>query len=142
MNQEPRLERYRELQQYVDWTPADADAVRSVAALLEPAFRAIVDDFYAEIHRHPSASKVLTGGEAQVQRLKITLHRWIGDLFSGNYDAEYVQRRWKVGARHAEIGLNQIYCNVALSRIRRILPMRSTRHGVAVLPSCRRSLAL
>jgi two-component system NtrC family sensor kinase len=118
MDRESLLERYRELQQYVDWTSADAAAVRSVAALLEPAFKAIVDDFYVEVGRHPRASRVLTGGEAQIQRLKTTLFRWIGDLFCGNYDDDYVLRRWQVGLRHAEIGLDQIFCNVALSRIR------------------------
>jgi len=60
MHRDALVERYGELQRYVNWTPADADAVRSVAAQLEPAFFLIVDDFYVEIHRHPRASRVLT----------------------------------------------------------------------------------
>src|SRR5262249_28947483 len=31
----------------------------------------------------------------------------------------YVQRRWQIGCRHVEIGLNQVYTNTALSRLRR-----------------------
>jgi signal transduction histidine kinase len=34
------------------------------------------------------------------------------------YDADYVERRWRVGWRHVEIGLDQVYTNVALSRLR------------------------
>ena len=37
---------------------------------------------------------------------------------AGDYDADYVARRWRVGWRHVEIGLEQVYTNVALSRLR------------------------
>jgi signal transduction histidine kinase len=40
------------------------------------------------------------------------------DLFSAQYDQQYVSRRWRVGLRHVEIGLDQVYTNVALSRLR------------------------
>jgi signal transduction histidine kinase len=79
---------------------------------------ALVDDFYAEIERHPDARKVITGGAAQVERLKTTLARWLRELLCGCYDREYVTRRWRVGWRHVEIGLDQVYTNVALSRLR------------------------
>ena len=35
------------------------------------------------------------------------------------YDASYVARRWEAGHRHVEIGLNQLYANAALARLRR-----------------------
>jgi signal transduction histidine kinase len=47
------------------------------------------------------------------------LVRWLEELFSGQYDRDYVERRWRVGFRHVEIGLNQVYTNAALSRLRR-----------------------
>src|SRR5262249_38362034 len=37
---------------------------------------------------------------------------------AGRYDQQYVARRWQVGWRHVEIGLEQVYTNVALSRLR------------------------
>ena len=49
---------------------------------------------------------------------KGTLVQWIRDLLSGTYDRDYVTRRWRVGWRHVEIGLDQVYTNVALSRLR------------------------
>jgi signal transduction histidine kinase len=61
---------------------------------------------------------VITGGVAQVERLKGKLNQWVGDLFCGPYDAEYVLRRWRVGFRHVLIGLEQVYTNAALSRLR------------------------
>jgi signal transduction histidine kinase len=119
MDPDKLFRRYQELQQYVGWTDEDARRVRSVAAALEPALPGLIDDFYAEIDRHPDARKVITGGAAQVSRLKGTLLRWLRDLLAGPYDQEYVAGRWRVGWRHVEIGLDQVYTNAALSRLRR-----------------------
>ena len=111
-------QRYQDLQAYVAWTDDDAVRVRGLAPLLVFHLPALVEDFYAEIARHPGAHKVFTGGETQVARLKGSLLRWLSDLITGPYDRDYVLRRWKVGARHVEIGLDQVFTNVALSRLR------------------------
>lgn len=103
----------------VGWTAEDARRTQSVAGPLEPYLPRLIDDFYAEIERHPEARKVITGGPQQVERLKGTLLGWLRDLFTGRYDADYVARRWRVGWRHVEIGLDQVFTNVALSRLRR-----------------------
>jgi signal transduction histidine kinase len=112
------FDRYRELQSYVGWTESDAQRVAAAAPLLQPYLGALIDDFYQEIERHAGARKVITGGPAQIERLKGTLIHWIRDLLSGTYDESYVARRWRVGWRHVEIGLDQVYTNVALSRLR------------------------
>jgi signal transduction histidine kinase len=112
------FERYRRLEQYVGWTDADAERLRQVWPLLEPYFRPLVDDFYAEIERHPDARKVITGGQEQIDRLKGSLIRWLRELLSGEYDEAYVTRRWRIGYRHVEIGLEQVFTNVAMSRLR------------------------
>lgn len=112
-------ERYQELRRYVDWTPEDSLRVQAIGPLIAPHFGTLVEDFYAEIEEHEEARKVITGGAEQIARLKTTLHHWLTDLFFGCYDREYVERRWRVGFRHVEIGLNQVYTNAALSRLRR-----------------------
>jgi signal transduction histidine kinase len=119
MNPDVRFRRYQDLQRYVGWTDDDARNVGSVSVLLGPHLGTLVDDFYAEIERHPDARKVITGGTAQIDRLKGTLVEWLRELLAGPYDAAYVERRWRVGWRHVEIGLDQVYTNVALSRLRR-----------------------
>jgi signal transduction histidine kinase len=119
MNPDALYQRYQELQQYVGWTEDDARRVRSVAGVLEAHLAPLIEDFYAEIERHPEARKVITGGPAQIERLKGTLRGWLRELLFGPYDRDYVARRWRVGWRHVEIGLDQVYTNVALSRLRR-----------------------
>ena len=143
MDSDALFHRYRELQQYVGWTDEDARRVTAVADTLEPYLAALIDDFYQEIARHPGALRVLTGGAAQIERLKVTLGGWLRELLRGPYDKEYVARRWRAGWRHVEIGLDQVYTNVALSRLRggllRALEELS-KAGIAEALATRRSL--
>ncbi len=118
MGQQRHFGRYRLLQSYVGWNDEDEERIRRVAPLLQPHLPDLIDDFYAEIRRHPDVGAVITGGDEQISRLKGSLLDWVGDLLSGRYDEEYVGRRWRVGRRHVEIGLEQIYTNAALSRLR------------------------
>ena len=118
MNTQRLFDRYRELQSYVGWTDDDARRIADAAPLLAPHVPMLIEDFYAEIERHPGARKVITGGQPQVDRLKGKLLEWVRGLLSGRYDESYVARRWRVGRRHVEIGLEQVYINVAMSRLR------------------------
>jgi signal transduction histidine kinase len=118
MNSQLLFARYQDLQRYVGWERADEERVRAVASSLRPSFPHIIDDFYEEIERHPEARRVITGGRDQIERLKRSLLSWVEELFFGDYDADYVARRWNVGLRHVQVGLNQVYVNVAMSRMR------------------------
>jgi signal transduction histidine kinase len=114
----PAYERYQELQRYVGWTDDDANRISAIRSLVTPFFSHLIDDFYAELEEHPDARRVITGGQEQIARLKKSLHGWLEELFSGQYDRQCVERRWRVGFRHVEIGLDQVYTNAALSRLR------------------------
>jgi signal transduction histidine kinase len=118
VNIEQIYRRYQELQVWVGWTEDAAQRVAATAELVTPHLVSLIDDFYDEIGRHPNARKVITGGQAQIERLKGTLRQWLRELVSGVYDQKYVARRWQVGWRHVEIGLEQVYTNAALSRLR------------------------
>ncbi|MBS0209523.1 MAG: PAS domain-containing sensor histidine kinase [Planctomycetes bacterium] len=112
------FKRYQELQTYVGWQPTDAARVAAAAEALRPAFARLIDDFYEEIEKHEATRRVITGGAQQIMRLKGTLIGWLENLVSGVYDRDYVARRWRVGFRHVEIGLDQVFTNAALSRLR------------------------
>jgi signal transduction histidine kinase len=112
------LGRYRILQSYIGWTADDETRIRVAAPFLSSHLKSLVDDFYEEIRRHPEVGSVITGGAEQIGRLKSALSHWIEQLLSGCYDEEYVAQRWRVGCRHVEIGLDQIYTNAAISRLR------------------------
>src|SRR5262249_20227337 len=137
------LRRYQELQAYVGWQAEDAARVAGLRATLAPALQPLIDDFYSEIKRHAATRAVITGGEAQVGRLKKTLLAWLEELLSGVYDRDYVLRRWRVGWRHVQIGLDQVFTNAALARLRRGLLMALESHWTGDAPqlwAVRRSL--
>ena len=74
---------------------------------------------------------MITGGDAQIERLKQSLRLWLAQLFAGPYDKDYVVRRWRVGRRHAEIGLDQTYASAALARLRSGMADRLKTHWQA-----------
>lgn len=110
--------RYRTMQRYLGWNDDDARHVAALGPLVAPHADSMIDDFYAEIRRHPEAMKVITGGSEQLARLSRSLHAWLTELLAGPYDDAYMARRWKVGHRHVEIGLAQRYASLALARLR------------------------
>jgi len=109
---------YRDLQRYVGWTDADAANIRSIAHVVEAALPALIDDFYAELQRHPETMRLITGGIGQIEGLKVSLRMWLSDLLRADYNEDYVARRWNIGRRHADIGLHPAYTNAAMARLR------------------------
>ncbi len=118
MEQEPFIQRYRQLQHFVRWSEEDRARIETIARIVAPHFPALIDDFYTVIGEHPDACQVITGGQEQIERLKTSLCTWLRELFGGVYDEDYVEHRSLVGRRHVAIGLDQVYTNAAISRLR------------------------
>ena len=135
------VERYKTLQRYIGWKDSDELQVREAQSLLLPHLGPVIEDFYATIEQFPEALKVITGGQAQIERLKQSLHIWVRELLSGPYEQEYILRRWKVGYRHVEIGLDQLYADAALSRMRGRLVELLEQHWTGSQEALRRTLA-
>jgi len=111
-------QQYLELQRYVGWTDEDQQRIVAVRDVLLANAEPLVEDFYVQILRHPRAAQVITGGEAQIVQLKSSLRQWLRQLLTGPYDHDYVVLRTKVGHKHVAIGLDQVFVNAALARLR------------------------
>jgi two-component system sensor histidine kinase HydH len=103
---------------YVGFTDQSSAALRRLHPLARPFFVPIVDDFYAAALAHPEARTAITGGAAQIERLKRELSRWIDELLLGPHDEAYYERRARIGRAHVRIGLPQRYLVTAMDRIR------------------------
>ncbi len=103
---------------YVGFDESATAALREARPLVAPHFAEIIDDFYDTIEAHPDARAAITGGAAQMARLKQSLLRWIDDLFIGPYDDAYFERRLRIGRVHVQINLPQVYMLTAMDRIR------------------------
>lgn len=106
------------LSRYVGWTEEDAARLKSASEALLADVDDMVEDFYAEILRHPQTASVLAGGDRQVERLKGSLRAWLRELCHGPHDEAYVERRWRIGKRHVDIGVGPKYVIAAFARLR------------------------
>jgi signal transduction histidine kinase len=106
------------LKTYVGFDARSSSALAEAHDLVAPHFGVIIDDFYATIEAHPGARSAITGGTAQIERLKHTLLRWIDELFTGPHDEAYFERRARIGRVHVLINLPQAYMFTAMDRIR------------------------
>lgn len=118
VEQAERSERYRDLAEYVGYGAEDERLLREALPLVEDALPRLADAFYDEVRRHEATRRVITGGDAQVARLKRTLIEWMRGVFDLPFTEETIERRWRIGMRHVEIGLPQVYATAALARIR------------------------
>src|SRR6516162_625578 len=110
-----------EMKRYLNFTDSDANLLRQLGPRMGRHFPEMADLFYAQIPHHPGASRVFTGGEEQVNRLKRTLQTWAQGLFAGIYDEKYAEDRYRIGFRHVQIGLDQKYVISAMGVIRSFL---------------------
>ena len=109
---------FDELKRYVGFTFDDEKRLSAMFPRLEPHFQAIIDDFYAHILNHSGARSAITGGDAQVERLKGTLVVWLGRVFRGPWDHAYFEQSARIGRRHVQISLPQQYMFTAVDVIR------------------------
>lgn len=131
---------FESLKQYVGFTDASSAALRELHPAARPQFAAIVDDFYAAIEAHPEARAAITGGTAQIDRLKQTLIRWMDLLLLGPHDEAYYELRARIGRMHVRIALPQGFMFTAMNRIRiRLLDV--VRERFAGAPEATRRIA-
>jgi signal transduction histidine kinase len=110
-----------EMKRYLHLLDNDAALLKQLGPRMENYLPGMAEKFYAQIPHHPEASRVFTGGEAQVQRLKSTLQVWGRGLFTGVYDERYAEDRYRIGFRHVGIGLDQKYVISAMGVVRSFL---------------------
>jgi signal transduction histidine kinase len=105
------------LSAYVGFDAECASRLQALSARMEPYRGQIVDRFYEAILADPGARAVLKN-EAQIQRLRASLHHWLEGLFTGPYDASYYEKRAQIGRMHVKVGLEQRYMLGAMNVIR------------------------
>lgn len=109
---------FEELKAYVGFTAADSERLRALEPVIEPHLPRFVTHFYDAILAHPGAHAAITGGSAQVERLKGTLVEWMRSGLVGPHDEAFFERRARIGRMHVKIRLPQHYMFTAMNLIR------------------------
>jgi len=105
------------LKDYVGFDTETARRLQALGPRLRPYQRRIVDRFYQAILDDPGARAVLKS-EAQVARLKVSLTRWLEEVFVGPYDESYFEKRARIGRAHVKVGLEQRYMLAGMNLVR------------------------
>jgi PAS domain S-box-containing protein len=108
---------FDEMKRYVRFSDEDAVALANLLPHVAPYFQSIAIHFYDRIREHESAHEVLAD-EAQVERLKGSLVRWLLRMCKGPHDEQYYEETSKIGRIHVRVGLPQHYMLTAMALIR------------------------
>lgn len=108
---------FDEIKDYVGFTDEDSRRLEELLPVMEPHFTEIVAAFYEALMRNPRARGVFVGPE-QIERLRVSLHKWMRELFAGPHDTHYFDRRSRIGHAHVNVGLLPQFMFGAMNLIR------------------------
>ncbi|MBM7714218.1 heme-based aerotactic transducer [Bacillus thermophilus] len=85
-------------------TKRDLKIVKSLKPVVDAHIEEIVIKFYNAVIKQPNLLAIIEE-HSSVERLKKTLKRHIRELFNGNIDDEFIQKRIRIANAHVRIGL-------------------------------------
>lgn len=105
---------FKRLERHLGFAETDVENIRALAPDALAVIPEVVDQFYRHILDDPEARRVFTDGDEQIKRQREVLRGWLREVFDGNYGAEYVKKRTKIGHTHVRVGLPQHYMFTAM----------------------------
>lgn len=102
-------ERQEQRKQFLRLTDEDVESVTELQKWSGDVAVELSTHFYQHLLAHPQSAGLLSS-PALLERLKADQIRYFEELLSGEYGADYFERRLQVGATHYRIGLDpQLY---------------------------------
>jgi diguanylate cyclase len=86
------------------FTQADVKSLLSCKPVIEKTVDTLVAEFY-QSQTGVTEIALLIGDAGTLDRLQVAQRRYVLDLFSGQYDLEYVNNRLRIGLVHKRIGV-------------------------------------
>lgn len=128
---------FSELKRYAGFSDEDARMLHKSWPSFKGGIPAVIDAFYGRLSSHDGTRQVLEEEPGRVDRLRLSLRRWLEELFSGVYDDGYYARRCQIGRVHVRVGLPQHYMFTAMSVVRQEFARLAAQAG---LPDERRTM--
>ena len=91
-----------ELAEMMELTENEKELLANLENAAEDQADAMTDDFYGRLMDHENTAEYFEGLDTDDHDF---VAPWFVDLFSGDYDADYVAQRLKIGKIHVQIGL-------------------------------------
>jgi hypothetical protein len=94
---------YEDLVNLMDLTNEEVELLKDLKPEAEKRNREMTEDFYTRLFAHEMTKEYFEG--QNMERLHQMIGDWFIELFSGQYDEDYVKHRLKIGHVHVKIGL-------------------------------------
>jgi len=104
----------------LDITPADEEILLKHKPLFLKYLEGMVKNFYDKQIAIPEIARLIGDAES-MHRLKSALRRYLTELFDGNYDEIYVNRRLRIGKVHHRMGVSSTLYISAMQMLRNAL---------------------
>lgn len=88
----------------IDLTEGDLAVAKALQPIIIRNIDNIVDTFYKHLENEPLLMSIIES-HSSIDRLKQTLNRHIGEMFSGVIDNSYIEQRSRIAIMHMRIGL-------------------------------------
>jgi diguanylate cyclase (GGDEF)-like protein len=104
----------------LDLTEEDVECLRGCYDHVARSVDDLVERFYDGQLKIPEIS-LLIGDAETLQRLRISVRRYILELFEGYYDSEYVNKRLRIGKVHERIGVSPKLYVSAITKLEKVI---------------------
>jgi len=104
-----------EMKRFLNFDETDVANLKSLAPTFVIHGPGVTDRFYETLGRFPETAKLIDG---RIDALKATHAQWMSELFAGDYEEAYFDRRVKIGMVHVRIGLPPYFVEAVMNFIR------------------------
>ncbi|MCA9985427.1 MAG: hypothetical protein KDE09_03425 [Anaerolineales bacterium] len=121
-----------EMRRFGGLTDEHSKLLASMKPMLEKHGPALVEAFYTNLDQYDKLKNLLDAKEGRREILGQHLAAWLVSLAGGSYDEAYQKRRYVIGQRHVEVGLDPRWVIGAMSFCRgHVKTMVDTDYGDA-----------
>ncbi len=104
-----------EMQEIGRLSEEDRALLVEMSPAIEKHAQTIVDAFYEHLEQFEHLAAIFNAEPGRIERLKGHLKLWLIGLASGQYGDAYYERRYRIGKRHVEVGLEPRYVIAAMA---------------------------
>jgi hemoglobin-like flavoprotein len=104
-----------EIKQVSNLTDEDRQLLQEMEPALRKHAEGITERFYEHLESFEHLRNILHAEEGRIDLLKGHLNNWLISLADGTYGEAYYERRYRIGKRHVEVGLEPRYVIAAMA---------------------------
>lgn len=99
-----RVEAIRQRLEFMQMSPADCAAIRSLKATIDRELPVALDQFYVQVKKHPDTRQFFRSDDHMNTAKSAQTGHWI-NIANGDFTGSYGEKVYKIGSVHARIGL-------------------------------------